>query len=310
MKISRFPAAAAWAMALTLAMPALGAEKGVSLRPKLTKGATARFTVTTEGSNTTWSDAFLQGETTQTVNREIRVAHKVIESSESGAVVELTYERIKLSVQVPAMNMIHAFDSQTPPSRDADSPIAEVMRPLVGATITLTIGSDGQIKNVKSPRSLAKPGPLGALPNELLDPEFIRKTYANLYSVNCAKASAAPGDTWTFAESRPLFAGAKLNIGYSYKMASATGQEASITSTGKAEVAMPAPNAAGNNNGSNKPSTELKASSFEGSVTWDSKAGMARSVTRSERLKFTMDPNQGSIISNETTLRETITRSE
>ncbi len=307
MKISRFPAAAAWAMTLALALPTLGAEKGVSLRPKLTKGATTRFTVTAEGTNTTRADAFAQGQMTQTINREVRVAHRVIEANDSGAVIELTYERIKIEVKAPALNMNYAFDSQSPASKDAGNAVAEAMRPLVGATITLTLGTDGQITSVKAPQNLAKPGRLGGLPHELLDPTFVKKTYGGLYCVNNPVFTAAPGETWSFNESRELFAGTRLNIGYSYKLSNANGNDANISFTGKAEVVAPAPNA---NKGDERPKLDLKEAKFEGSVVWDSKAGMARSCTRFERTSFAMDPNQGSPMSNETALRETITRAE
>ncbi len=185
---------AALGASLLAAPVGIAAAETVDLAPSLEVGDDWRYQYRIESE----MDITLAGaEHEMDMAKEAVVRLRVVGQDDDGATVELVHERIRLDVtgEVPGR-----FDSTTPAHDDGDDDLyAKVLRPLVGATLTLELEPSGHVRAVRGIRDAAPDGLVEAqLFRTLFGEDELIRMYEPIFTLRPKGAGAEVdvGDRW------------------------------------------------------------------------------------------------------------------
>jgi hypothetical protein len=276
-------AAVLLASSIVLAQPG----RTVDLRPKWTKGAESTLVMTIDSKNTVTSPMGL-GESDQNVKQEITLREKVVEvDPERGAVVELTYERVKVKFDADAGSF--EFDSADPQGKNSTAPkprpqgdgmdfiddiaknaMVPHLQKIAGTKLKVTFDGDGKIISVDGGQNLAVPGLTGPVGGLAPTPKGLDGLFGPISSFTKGDpARVKQGESWTHNDQLELqpFGGLKMTTRHTVKKI--TGDNAEIAVIGNVEPASIAPGA---------PFRRTSAT-YDGSYQWDGRAGRLREMT-------------------------------
>jgi hypothetical protein len=153
------------------------AEAPSKFTPKWTVGKTYRTKIKTD------TDTVAMGqETKNTMEMEIKAVAKAGATPDTTD-VEMTYEKMDVKAKMGAMEM----------------PMGDAMKGILGQTITLTFGSDGQVKDIKGYDKLLGGNPAAAA---MFNPDALKQTFASSVLAVPTK-DVGPGDSWPFKMEMP-----------------------------------------------------------------------------------------------------------
>lgn len=314
-------------------------EREVDLRPKFKKGDQTRFIMTIDSTGTTSTEEVGGGKPSgsgrpgsskpnstkpskpnssaskpadQTMTQEIGLLLRVKEADpEKGAVVELVYESLKLSLKSEGMDV--DFDStkkpggkpskQTPgkskpgksnqPDPDAlpdmsgipteADMVESMLRPMVGTTITMQVDRDGNIVSTSGGSGLSPASMLSALGGAGgamggMGGGGDAAALGALFSVAKGKGSAAVGESWTTNDTMNGSVIGDFRIVNKTTVKSASRGLAELGFAGKLEP--------GTQGGAGPLSgmAQVQESDFTGQATWDTERGMLKTMTSQQRV--------------------------
>jgi hypothetical protein len=286
--------------ALTIAAwqtPSASAQ-GADLRTKLAIDQQIRYTWSSDSVQT----VTLVGSPTPLQERkdtlQIGLRAHVVKLDETGAVVELEYQSLKISSDARSKTV--AFDSASPDEGDADNPMAAAFRPLVGAKLQLKLDPTGKITDVTAPPELRSGRPQITRPRlQLLDKAPVQAKFGEIFSSGNNSATVAPEATWTANQSMPMEYGGTIEVKFDNKLTALNGADATITTTGTA-IAKPESDA-----GVAKIKTQ--DATITRTSTWDTKAGILKNADAAQNVAMEIE-NPNASLSIHTKAKMTIQR--
>ncbi len=273
----------------------------VSLRPKFHKGDEFRYELDGLAHNTTKGEMLPNGESKQVVAQATRIVFKVVEVSEQEATIEAVYERIKMDVKAPLPGMTPVFDSNDAAEKDAGNALAPVLRPIVGATITLKVSLGGAILDVKAPKASATPSQFGALASQFLDPAVVKTNFGMIFTLHNESGVADVGAKWSVTEDQPLGSGASLSEKFDMTLTGVEGDLAKVSVEGSSELKISAGPMQG---------AKTEASSIKGIAEWDTGVGMLRSLEVKSSMRISATPQEGMVLVLESERAQSLRRVE
>lgn len=290
---------------LLVAPKALAQKSLIDLRPKWEKGQEIRYrmdqTSTQQTKSPPGAGASMGGESggldaAQSMVQAVDLRMKVIDADpEGGAIVHLIYDRFKVSIDSPLNK--GEFDSTSPKEKDTGNPLAAMLRPMVGATLVLTLDRDGNITQIEGGDNLI-PGGLGGTPADALtNPKELKKTWAPLFTTRRASGRATVGDKWTTTDSMDLSLIGSFLINTDNHLRSHKSGAALIDFKG---TITPGPESAG------ALPIQIKDSKHEGTCTWDTQRGQLKDLSMTQTVNIEVELTGSKITSKQdskTTIR-------
>lgn len=261
----------------SLAMPA-AAQETVDLAPKFKVGQEARYTIDLNGTQQMTAQG-MPDLPARTTKQFIGVLARTKETpAAGGAVVELVYEKLSVDIKEGEQGVV--FNSESPADQDGNNPMAGILRPVIGKSLTLTLDPSGNITAVTGDEKI---------PGALRDAASAKNLYGALFTTwrkptTDAGSKAAVGDTWTHEDSEQTEEAAPIKQVMTHKLDSIKGSDAQIAITGKVEV--------GPADGAQAPPFTIVESKQTGTSNWDAAAGNLKSLFVEMTLEL-KDSSQG-----------------
>lgn len=256
--------------------------------PKANKPGTAA-----ESEMNTWQEFVL-------VFKPVKVGEEVSE-------VDVVFESIKSKVEGPGVD--DTFDSSKPaPKQTKPSPqspkssdplqqlealakppsLEELMRPLVGDKLTLTIDRDGTITDVRGGQKLVRAlNPMA--PNALAQmggDAPIRDLFKSMVGTP-GKPHARPGETWSSATNLDVFPIGNASLRTDYKLTGVRGDNGSIVFKGGLKPREDASPGGGG--------LTISKAEYSGTTDWDQADGFARGMNAKQELNAELAIGQSNV---------------
>lgn len=225
---------------------------------------------------------------------------------ESGAVVEVTFESIRLTLD--AAGMRETFDSDLPPPKPSspsplqpagELPLLErTLRPLVGDTLTLHLDADGTITRVEGGDKFSALFATASAAGSASSPAPA-SLFSGLLTLRKGQAFAKPGDRWTTESQASLAPTGAVRLRTETTLTSFKPPLATLTFEGGL---LP---------GSADPAGKIfhiDKATHRGTCEWDSAAGFLRSMSVSQTLETSLELGgiKGRAVSEQTTKADLI----
>lgn len=170
--------------------------KTVNLSERWIKGVQQRLELNIQRRVESASDKLPGASAVQTVDERIGVILRLADVSDKAAIFSLFLTDIHAKVTIGDKE--HEFDSSTPSTDDKGNPLAEAMRPLVGATIKVVVNSDGDVASSTGQHNAIVPGHFGLYAEDLIGVDAIRRDWESIFTMRRGVDARAVtlGDTW------------------------------------------------------------------------------------------------------------------
>ena len=177
------------------------------VRPKFVVDSTATYEIKENYEVITESPVMKLGRATQSVSRTIVAQFDVQDIDDDGVTIRMVHQRIQFEMNSPISESTFKFDSTTPGDQDATNPIAPVLRPLIGAPITIKLDPTGIIQSVEAPPGLVPSIPLARLSRQFMDTASVQLRLAELFTTRSPKEKQAVGASWTSGDTLDALGG-------------------------------------------------------------------------------------------------------
>jgi hypothetical protein len=279
-------AAALFALAAAVAplSPAAAQDRAnkIDLRPKFQPGQETRFKMETSiDSRATGADEAMKQELSATLKLKARET-----SPDTGSVLELVYESLKLSLKSPYGDI--NFDS-TQPAGGGD-PLAQSLASVVGTTLVIKMDQSGNIQEVTG----GPGGPAGQFTGR----DIIQNMFGPIFTSKRGTGLAAVGETWTNEDTMDGGHGT-VRITTTNTLKSHSGDRAVIDIRGT--YSMDKSSAA--EGVTIKPGSEMT-----GQADWDTRAGMLDKLTLTHQLTTEQKDASGQTLERAVTMDMKVNR--
>lgn len=269
------------AMALVATSAGALAQQTADLRTRLTPGQTDRFEFFQEGRLTLTMPQVPGTGGEQTVTQEMRVALKIDEANDDGATGTITFERFALTLSGGGMEA--AFDSDDPESKDADNPIALMLRPLIGKSIGVVFDAEGNVTALTGVKDVLPAGALGGGLAGLLGEEGLKGGVTLITSSGSSGGVRRVGESWTSTDKIDVpEGGGALEMTTTHHLQSVRGEKATVTI--EADLAKKRGDKDADASG-----VDLRTSTLEGRYEWDTERGMLNWLQFDRVIEFEVD---------------------
>lgn len=274
--------------------------KKVDLRPKFTKGQEIRLKLelvnrskTTSTSRAPAKDKASEPEEPkdQDVSQEYTLLLKVKDTNaETGSTLELVYEHVKLKMRSASGDM--DFDSAKPKK---DDPVDELLRPMVGTTLTVEMDNKGNIKNVTGGDALQEAAG-GGLGGAMTGPGALKDFFGRVFSSGPGNSGfAGVGESWS-SDDKMDAPGGTWNITTTNTLRSAGGGKAEIDIKGKLTFN---PSTSGQG-----PQVKVQGATYSGRATWNTERGMLEAMETRQHVE-SLDTKSNQRTTNDATMKVT-----
>lgn len=251
------------AMALAVSGAASGQDT-VDLRPKFEAGQQTRFEFVTDGTRLMKAPGVTDAARAQKSRQAFTTLLKVTEATPESAKADLVFEKILMEVDLGRQQ--GKFDSSAPSPGDASDPLASVLRPWVGKTMTVHFGPDGQVNQVSGALDATPGSPMGQAASALIGGKQVQSRMNRVLSLKRAPSTAKVGESWTNEDIIELGMAGSMTLTSTNTLASVSDGIARINMEGTLKLNQGAAGA------------ELKKGTYTGHALWDVKAGMLSSM--------------------------------
>ncbi len=237
----------------------------VDLRAKFREGTKASFKLVMENKNDLPGGEPNKPE--QVVKQEIGLTLRVRSVTEQGnATVELVYDSLKFDMKSDALDV--SFDSTK--KADQEDPMAEVLRSVVGLTLTLQADSNGNITSVGSSGGPGTGAP-GELTQQFTGADIVKNFFGPIMTLQNGSGRVSVGESWT---NEDTIAGGLGNfrIKTTYTLRSHNAPTANVDMSGQMSL-----------DGSNTGPADLREGTLKGKYVWNTEEGMLTSMDMTMR---------------------------
>lgn len=211
----------------------------------------------------------------QSMLQSVDLRMKVVDANpEGGAVVHLIYDSLRVTMTSDGKKT--EFDSAKPKEKDGNDPMAAALRPIVGATLILTLDRDGNITKVEGGENLLPAGLGGSAADGLANPNTVKETWGPIFTTRRSSGQAAVGDSWTTTDSMGASLIGSFLITTENRLKSHNSGNALVEFKGKI---TPGPESAGAGTG-----VQIKDSKHEGTYTWDTRRGQLKELNMTQNV--------------------------
>ncbi len=287
---------------------AIAQEIDAPLTALFVEGDETRYDISTESTTKQVGVMFPGGAMTQSVEVDARVLCRAVEVGAERAIIEVTYERLRVAFDAPDLGISPVFDSEAPEA-DGDGVLRDTLGPIVGAPIMVEVASAshdtfeiGEIMVVTRPESVTTEGEFGRLAAAIVSPQAVRANLQSLFSTYSGEAIRQVGSRWRRDLGKEFVTdgGVALRFQVDYLVRAMDDQRATIGIDGKIDLG-PRPEGPFKR-------VEMNESSVLGESAWNHVEGKLESseVTSSMKLMFNQGP--GGALRLESTTHEQIQR--
>ena len=232
---------------------------------------------------------------------------------ENSSEVDIVFESIKSKVQGPGVD--DSFDSSKPAPKPTKSTpkssdplqqlealtkppsLEELMRPLVGETMTLTIDRDGNITEVRGGQKLVRAlNPMAPSAMAQMGGDSpIRDLFKSIVGT-AGKPHAKPGESWSSATNLDVFPIGNTSLRTDYKLTGVQGNVGKIAFSGGLKPREDASPGGGG--------LTISKADYAGTTNWDQADGFATSMSAKQELNAELAIGQSKVKINQ---RQTVT---
>ena len=256
--------------------PSKGRGAVINLRPKFKVGQVIRLKMDmrSSGKQTTASTPGLPAtDASQSMSQEITLSLKVKETDPAaGTKLDLVYDSFKISMKTPDGQDV-TFDTS---SKKKDDPLADLLAPLAGLTMAVTMDKDGNITSVDSGEGgdlSSMLGGAGGL-SQFTGADVVKNLFGPVMTTRKGAGEARVGESWTNDDVIDAPWG-KMKLSTTQTLASHRGSLATIDLRGKFDL-MPT--------SSTSPAPTIRDSLYTGKTLWNTETGMLDEMTMKQHL--------------------------
>jgi hypothetical protein len=269
------------------------AAKKVDLRPKFEKGQVIKFRMELDQTSKTLVPALDEKPTESTSKQDLGLVFKVLDVTNEGTVVELTFSRVKMTKKTDEGT--EEFDSSQPPAKDKGSELAPSLRALAKTSMTVHLDKDGNVTNIEGGDELSSleafGGSPGALPGGggggLPSPSpstggggaggggGFKAALGSIFSIKKGSGLVSVGEEWSNSDDLDTGLLGKFRIADKHKLKSHNGSEAKVSVMGHIE--------ADSSDGALS-FVKITDSSFVGDYTWNTREGMLKRMNMHQHV--------------------------
>lgn len=316
---------AAYVLTGLLCMASAGEAMGqeIDLRPKFEQGQVVRYTLEQNSTSKTIADRDKSKNTATQMDQTIWISMRTMQVDESGvATIEVTYERVKLSIDSdefkgsydtaqPAPPPPSSSSPATPttPSRPATPPrqnpderenaemLALVVRPMLESKLTLRIDAAGNIISATGGAEMSPMSTAGLDGLKGLGSKSGAGLLGPIFTVKKSSGRARIGESWTNEDTLDASTLGSMKMRTTHTLRSASGGAAGIDVVGLIEkstenVYSP---------------VQIKDSTFAGRYRWDTTKGQLESMDINQSVGIDMSV-EGLKLSSSQKARTRLTR--
>lgn len=278
--------------------------QGADLHVKLEQGTEFTYTSQTVTFSKQAAAKIPGGAIAQTVEREMRIHFKVLETNFRLSSIEVTYERIWIKLDAPFPGLQLEYDSALAENDDAvENDLANTVRPFVGMTFTLIVGSTGTIEDATFPPGSRPEGNMGGVVLPLIDLAAIREELGPIFSLGAGREARAKDDQWTTTVKRSLDLGVDVVQETSYRVSNTESLDAiRIELEGTLSLQMQP--------GAQMARADVKKSTLTGVAVWNAQAGHLESYEMNSSLNMVAEPIPGTVFRLENKTQQRLERVE
>lgn len=265
---------AAWADTPAPKTDPKGDTKGdaglVDLRPKFERGATSRYIMQVDSKTKTKDPKDAKKTVDSSMSQAIGLKMKVVDVKDGEATVELVYESMKISVKTADAEMNYDSEAKPKPGKKSDGLddqdlFAPIFKQIVGTTMTMTVDSNGNIKDIKGGDALNL---LGSIPGgSPVDPKSLGGLFGPISSSAAGKGKYKVGEKWTNQDSLSVGPLGDFKMTTEHTLVSHRAGRADVTVAGKADAKSESDAAM------SPDKFKLKNATYRGKYTWDTSRG-------------------------------------
>lgn len=246
------------------------------------------------------------GESEMNTWQEFVLVFRPVKVDEAGSEVDIVFESIKSKVEGPGVD--DTFDSGSPApkqTKPGSSPqskdplqqlealakppsLEELMRPLVGETMTLTIDREGNITDVRGGQKLVRAlNPMAPSAMAQMGGDTpIRDLFKSIVGTP-GKTHAKPGESWSSATNLDVFPMGSTALRTDYTLGSVQGNAGTIAFRGGLKPREDASPGGGG--------LTISKAEYSGSTNWDQEDGFARSMNAKQELHAELAIGQSNV---------------
>jgi hypothetical protein len=271
-------------LAAALLMPGTALAQMVDLSPRFSPDEPHRFRVESE-SVVTRSIPDLDENLSQTTKLTYFLTRSVISAQDGTVLAELRFDRVVFATQAP--NLLGELEDVVYDTglRDPDTGeitgravlgraevvarrYADILDPLLGNAIALTLDANGTIRSIDLPEELGDA--------ELFSVEMIRNRFLPLFQIHPAGGEHAIGTEWELASVE--------DSGLGFDVISTTGWTLESTDDGAAAIGIE--NSFSTGEVRRDTGITLRESSGSGRVEWNTRLGVLQSLTSAQAIRM------------------------
>lgn len=245
-----------------------------------------------------------QAESEMNTSQEFVLVFRPTRVGEESSEIDVVFESIKSKVQGPGVD--DSFDSSKPapkptkPAPKSSDPLQqldalvkppsleELMRPLVGDKLTLTIDRDGNITDVRGGQKLVRAlNPMAPSAMAQMGGDTpIRDLFKSIVGTP-GKAYAKPGESWSSATNLDVFPMGNTSLRTDYSLTSVQGTVGKIVFSGGLKPREDASPGGGG--------LTISKAEYAGTTNWDQADGFATSMNAKQELNAELAIGQSNV---------------
>ena len=277
----------------------------IDLRPRFKVGQEIHFKMSMTSSGKQTAPAATPGEkpaeSAQSMSQEIGLTLKVKETNkEIGSTLDLVYDSFKINMKTPDGQDV-TFDSN---AKKSDDPMADILGPLIGLTLTVKMDKDGNITTVNSGDGAGDISSLlgGASGlSSFTGADVVKNLFGPVMTTRKGAGEAHVGESWTNEDLIDAPYG-KMKLSTTQTLSSVRGGIATIDLKGRFDL-MPS--------SSTSPIPGIKDSSYSGTTLWNTELGILDEMTMKQHIAVDEGKSNGKSVNDlNVTVKRTTSVSE
>lgn len=274
----------------------------IDLRPKFRKGQETRYVLKIKSDGTVGIPTLVPTPTDpsdpaakpgknepeknrQQIEQEINFVLRVTSSDpEKGSVVDLVYEKLKITIDTPDSTI--SWDSSVPPDKrrpnDDGDLLEPIMRGLIGSSMSITFDPAGNVTDIKGGDAMGLPGGMAGAG---IDPKTVGSLFGPIKTSRAGSGLYRIGERWSNVDDVSTGPMGRFRMVTEHTLRSARAGLAEVVFTGRIEP--------GSESGAPGSPFQIKDSKHQGKYIWDTNLGQLKSMESEQEISVDSGPGGG-----------------